>query len=154
MMINVFIAINPVGCIIFGHCMNSVLNYTFSILKMSFNMAILSVLLFCNFNSVAQQPSTGYSRNPLSPLDKKLNHRLSFTHTNIQPAAHNMDSSFFMQSDSSYTIRRYKNMLHISPIGDVAGGYQFQDNQQALGRIAAGVDVQYNFSNKLHLQLG
>jgi hypothetical protein len=39
-------------------------------------------------------------------------------------------------------------------MGDVAGGFQFQRNQQAIGRLAAGADLRYNYSNKLHVQLG
>ena len=117
-------------------------------------MIIVSLLLLCNFNSLAQQPSTGYSRNVLSPLEKKLNQRGVNEHSNIQPAAHNLDSSYFLLTDSTYAIRRYKNSIDINPIGDVAGGFQFQRKQQAIGRLAAGVDMRYNYSNKLHAQIG
>lgn len=119
----------------------------------------IGIFLICLGMSIqaetrAQQPSNGYSRSTLAPLEKKINDRSYTGHTNIQPAAQNMDSSFFMLSDSTYAVRKYKNMFSVKPLGDVAGGYQFQRKQQPVSSLTAGINLQYNYSNKLFAQAG
>lgn len=102
----------------------------------------------------AQQPDLGFSREVLSPLEKKLNLRSSQEHQNIQPAAFGLEESFYKLQDSTYSTEKEKNSITLKGFGSLAGGYQMFDKQQAVGFAFGGGEVGYKLRNKLSVALG
>ncbi len=114
---------------------------------------VLCMMFFVNVLH-AQQPAVGYSREVLSPLERKLNLRSSQEHANIQPAAFGLEQSFFQLQDSSYSKKIEGTNLNVQGFGSLVGGYQFFDKEKALGFALGGVQAGLNIRNKFSVALG
>jgi hypothetical protein len=104
------------------------------------NLTIVTFLFSNSFQ--AQQPSVGFSRSVLSPLEKKLNHKNADVHSNIQPAAYGLEPMNFVGYDTVEIAIRKKSIC-VGPIGNISSGYQIADKSQALGYGNLGLDIKY-----------
>ncbi len=123
-----------------------------SIYPLTIPLAWLSVMI--SFFANAQQPAAGFSREPLSTLEKKLNLRSSNEHSNIQPAAFGLEESFYSLSDSAYSKNSESNNFNVDGFGSLAGGFQVSEKQQPIANALAGLQLGLQVRNKLSVALG
>jgi hypothetical protein len=102
----------------------------------------------------AQQPSTGYSREALSPLEYKLNQRNAQEHSNIQPAAFGLEQSHYELADSTYASRANSKSFEVSTFGSISGGYQLFKESRALGNALGGLQLGVKIRNKFSVAAG
>ncbi len=116
------------------------------------NSLLLVVLCCAAFQTLAQQPATGFNREILSPLQKQLNHKTVDEHPNIQPAAYGLEKEFFALSDSSATDTQ--QTLSVGFTGNLGGGYQLAGKQKALGTGNLGLQISWDQNKNWHAAAG
>jgi hypothetical protein len=115
------------------------------------NMACALVL---SQPACGQQPATGYSRDLLSPLEKKLADKTSLEHPNIQPAAFGLEENFYILQDSAAAAWKYSKAASLNAYGSLAAGFQLQDENKALGAGQLGLELKWHKENKWSAAIG
>ncbi len=102
----------------------------------------------------AQIPSGGFSGEPLSPLERKLNARSSAEHTAIQPAARGLEQTYFVLGDSLRSADLYTTSLRVEPIADLSAGYASGNSSRATWSGYAGAHLKWHYRDKVSASAG
>lgn len=102
----------------------------------------------------AQQPATGFNREILSSLDKKLNNKKNDEHSSIQPAAYGLERSYQLLVDSNDILPKKKNVISANLFGSLAGGFQFAKSQKTISSAVIGTNIEWTYSDKWHAIAG
>ena len=112
----------------------------------------MCAIAFITFNTSAQQPATGFNRDILSPLQKKLNDKAVQEHSNIQPAAYGLEKEYYALSDSISSDT--EQTLSVGFTGSLAGGYQLAGKQKSLGTGNLGLQISWDQNKNWHAAAG
>jgi hypothetical protein len=100
----------------------------------------LYLLLFCASAvlAVGQLPSDGFTRQPLSPVERALQqvHHSKREHSVIQPLAYGLEDSFYILADSSIKRDSVNSKFSLRPLFQLAGGGA--GSREELGALAMG----------------
>lgn len=115
---------------------------------------LISSLLVLTAALSAQQPADAYNRDWLSEVEAKLNQRNVQEFPNIQPAAHGLESTWFVLIDSSNVADKFKSSINFNPLLNIGGGYQMVGEQDVMAEIAGGLSIDFQRHNKWSAELG
>lgn len=121
-------------------------------MEWAFRLCVFSFMMV-SFSTNAQQPAVGFSREVLSPLEKRLNLRSSQEHQNIQPAAFGLEESFYVLQDSAIIKAKETSAFSVEGFGSFAGGFQLYEKQRPIANALAGLQIGFKVRNKLSVAL-